>query len=247
MQQIPLLWIWDNVEPVAGFPKGTVSKWSEEEQGELADFLRAARETKAKFLLTSRRDEQAWLHNLPARIPVPPMPFMERVQLARALAEKAGRRLNEIADWRPLLDFTQGNPMTITALVGQALRDGLRTKDQIEEFVRKLRAGEAQIKDEESEGRTRSLAASLNYGFEHAFSEPERKQLALLHLFQGFVDVAALRLMGDPDNEWCLPEVRGLAREAGMALLDRAAEVGLLTVHGGGYYSIHPALPWFFK
>jgi tetratricopeptide (TPR) repeat protein len=247
MQQIPLLWIWDNVEPVAGFPKGTASKWSQEEQCELADFLRAARETKAKFLLTSRRDEQAWLHQLPARIPVPPMPFMERVQLARALAEKAGRRLNEIADWRPLLLFTQGNPMTITALVGQALRDGLRTKDQIEDFVRKLRAGEAQIKDEESEGRTRSLAASLNYGFEHAFSEPERKQLALLHLFQGFVEVSALRWMGQPEGEWCLPEVRGLTRNAGIALLDRAAEVGLLTAIGGGYYSIHPALPWFFK
>jgi tetratricopeptide (TPR) repeat protein len=247
MQQVPVLWIWDNVEPVAGFPKGTASKWGEEEQRELADFLRAACETKAKFLLTSRRDEQAWLHHLPARISVPPMPFMERAQLGRALAEKAGRRLNEIKGWRPLLDFTQGNPMTITALVGQALRDGLRTKDQIQDFVRKLRAGEAQIKDEESEGRTRSLAASLNYGFEHAFNEPERKQLALLHLFQGFVDVGALRAMGAPDGEWRLPEVRGLAREAGMALLDRAAEVGLLTAHGGGYYSLHPALPWFLK
>jgi len=41
--------------------------------------------------------------------------------------------------------------------------------------------------------------------------------------------------------------VRGLTREEGIALLDRAAEVGLLTSHGGGYYGIHPALPWFFK
>ena len=32
-----------------------------------------------------------------------------------------------------------------------------------------------------------------------------------------------------------------------MALLDRAAEVGLLTAHGNGRYAIHPALPWFFK
>ena len=126
--------------------------------------------------------------------------------------------------------------------MGQALRDGLRTKDQIEDFVRKLRAGEAQIKDEESEGRTRSLAASLNYGFEHAFSEPERKQLALLHLFQGFVEVSALRWMGQPEGEWCLPEVRGLTRNAGIALLDRAAEVGLLTAIGGGYYSTEEAL-----
>src|SRR5439155_22091878 len=85
------------------------------------------------------------------------------------------------------------------------------------------------------------------YGFEHAFNEAERRQLALLHLFQGFVDVDALYWMGKTDTEWCLPEVRGLTREAGIVLLDRAVEVGLLTAHGGGYYSIHPALPWFFK
>jgi hypothetical protein len=34
----------------------------------------------------------------------------------------------------------------------------------------------------------------------------------------------------------------GLTHEQGIALLDRAAEVGLLNAHGGGYYSIHPAL-----
>jgi tetratricopeptide (TPR) repeat protein len=247
LRQKPVLWIWDNVEPVAGFPKGTESKWTPEEQRELADFLRAARETEAKFLLTSRRDERGWLGGLPARVPLPPMPFLERLELARGLAEKANRRLTDVEDWRPLLEFTQGNPLTITVLVGQALRDGLRTREQIEEFVRRLRAGEAAFADEAAEGRTRSLAASLNYGFEHAFGEAERKQLALLHLFQGFVNVAALRVMGLPEAEWSLAEVRGLTREEGIQLLDRAAEVGLLTAHGGGYYSIHPALPWFFR
>ena len=175
------------------------------------------------------------------------MPMQERVQLARALAEKHGRRLTDVDDWRPLLQFTQGNPLTLTVLVGQALRDGLKTRDQIDAFVTRLRAGAAAFEDEESEGRSQSLGASLRYGFERAFTEDERKQLALLHFFQGFVDVDVLMLMGDPDADWCLPEVRGLTREAGMALLDRAAEVGLLTAHGGGYYSIHPALPWFFK
>jgi tetratricopeptide (TPR) repeat protein len=69
----------------------------------------------------------------------------------------------------------------------------------------------------------------------------------LLDLFQGFVDVDVLREMGRTNSPWCLPEVRGLTREEGIALLDRAAEVGLLTAHGGGNYGIHPALPWFFK
>ncbi len=175
------------------------------------------------------------------------MPFQERVQLARALADKHGRRLTDVEDWRPLLEFTQGNPLTITVLVGQALRGGIRTREQVEAFVDRLRAGEAAFEDEAEEGRTRSLGASLSYGFEHAFSEAERRQLALLHLFQGFVEVAAMCTMGTFTAEWCLPEVRGLTREAGIALLHRATEVGLLTAHGGGYYSIHPALPWFFK
>ena len=245
--QRPLVWIWDNIEPIAGFPPGTPSTWSEVEQNELADFLRAARRTRARFVLTSRRDELGWLGDLPARVAVPPMPMRERVQLARALAEKYGRRLTEVDDWHPLLQFTQGNPLTITVLVGQALRDGIKTKTQMEAFVARLRAGEAVFEDEPSEGRSKSLGASLSYGFEHAFSDSERKQLALMHLFQGFVDANALVWMGDPKYGWCLPEVHALTHEAAIALLDRCAEAGLLTARGNGRYIIHAALPWFFK
>jgi tetratricopeptide (TPR) repeat protein len=247
LAQIPALWIWDNVEPVSGFPADTESAWSAEEQQELLGFLRALRGTKAKVLLTSRRDEHAWQGNLPTRIAVPRMPMTESLQLVRALAEKHGWRLTDVEDWRPLLAFAQGNPLTLTVLAGQALREGWRTKEQIEAFVSRLRSGEAAFSDEAGEGRSRSLGASLAYGFEQAFSEEERKKLALLHLFQGFVDVDALCIMGDTEASWCLPSVRGLTREEGIALLDRAAEVGLLTAHGGGYYGIHPALPWFFK
>ncbi len=247
LAQIPVLWIWDNVEPVTGFPSGSDSAWSDEEQAELVAFLRAARETKAKFLLTSRRDEAAWLEELPARITVPAMPMTERLQVARALAAKRGRRAEAMRDWRPLLAFSGGNPLALTVLVGQALRDGLAGHEAVQAFVDRLRAGEAGFDDAAGEGRSRSLAASLGYGFEHAFDEEERRRLALLHLFQGFVDVDALVLMGHPEPTWCLPEVRGLSRDDAIALLDRAAEVGLLERHGGGYYGIHPALPWFFR
>ncbi len=247
LRQIPVLWIWDNVEPVAGFPAGAESAWSVEEQRELADFLRDARETQAKFLLTSRRDERGWLGDLPARVELTAMPMQERVQFARALAERHGRRIADVEDWRPLLRFTQGNPLTVTVLIGQALRDDLQTGQQIEAFVTRLRAGESAFEDEASEGRTKSLGASLSYGFEHAFTETERKQLSLLHLFQGFVNVEALCLMGDPGRPESLPELRGLTREAGVALLDSAAELGLLTPLHSDCYLIHPALPWYFK
>lgn len=246
LAQVPVLWIWDNVEPVAGFPAGNPSAWSAEEQAELAAFLRAARKTKAKFLLTSRRGERAWLEDLPTHVAVPPMPLTESLQLARALADKRGRDLSEIEDWRPLLNFAGGNPLAVTVLVGEALRQSFTTRAELESFVARLRAGEAAFPDETGQGRSRSLGASLAYGFEQAFSGEERRQLALLHVFQGFVDVDVLCRMGHPEILCCLPEVRGLTREKGLALLDRATEVGLLTAHGGGYYSIHPALPWFF-
>ncbi|MEP0884629.1 CHAT domain-containing protein [Trichocoleus sp. ST-U3] len=247
LREVPVLWIWDNVEPVAGFPAGTESAWSSAEQQELVDFLRDAQQTQAKFLLTSRRNEQGWLGDLPCRITVLPMPMRERVQLARAVVEKYGHQLTEVEDWRPLLRYSQGNPMTITAVVGQALRNGFRTRQQIEDFVFQLRSGEAEIDDDESEGRSKSLGASLSYGFKDAFNEAECKQLALLHFFQGYVAADLLRLMGDPEQDWCLPAVRGQTLQKWIALLDRATEVGLLTKRGKSSYAIHPVLPWYFK
>jgi len=248
LAQVPVLWIWDNVEPVTGFPARANSAWSQAEQEALAGFLRDLRDkTRAKVLLTSRRDERAWLGDLPVRIPIPPMLTRERVQLARALAGRYGRYLEPLDAWWPLLRFTGGNPLTLTVVVGQALRDGLRTREQIGAFVERLRAGEAAFADERDVGRSRSLGASLAYGFEHGFDEEERKQLALLHLFQGFVNVQVLRVMGDPDTPWCLDAVRGLSDDDWITLLDRAAEVGLLEALGGGYYRIHPAIPWFFR
>ena len=243
LRQVPVLWVWDNVEPVAGFPAGAPSPWSSAEQQELADFLRAARDTKAKFLLTSRRDERGWLGELPRRVPVPPMPMQERVQLARALAAKHGRRIENVGDWRPLLRFTEGNPLTITVLVDQALRHGVRTKEQVDSFTNQLQAGAALVADDTRQGRSKSLGASLNYGFDHAFSETERRRLALMHLFRRLVDVRALCRMGAPKAAWCLPTVRGLTHKDGVALLDRAAEVGIVSAVHDGCYVMHPALP----
>jgi tetratricopeptide (TPR) repeat protein len=244
--QVPVLWIWDNIEQVAGFPTGTPSAWTPEEQHDLKAFLTSLADTKCKVLLTSRRDEQTWLGDLPARIDLPPMPMLERLELARAVAARqpGGAQLFlEVEDWQPLLDFTQGNPLTISILTRQALRDQHTTRAGIESFVTQLRTGAAQVTDDATQGREASLAASLDYGFTHAFTEDERAILALLALFQGFIDIDTLVAMGDPQQPGGpVPAVTSLTR-ARIALLDRAAEVGLLTAHGDGYYDVHPAIP----
>ena len=41
LRQIPVLWIWDNVEPVAGFPAGTESQWTRGGAGRAGRFPEA--------------------------------------------------------------------------------------------------------------------------------------------------------------------------------------------------------------
>lgn len=251
LRQFPLLWIWDNVEPVAGFPAGRESLWTAEEQAELADFLKQVkldRGTRARILLTSRRDEQGWLGGVPRRIAMPRMRRADAALLAQALGRERGLDRRALGHWGPLLDYCAGNPLTLRVIVGQAVRQGLASGGQIAGFVQALRDGGQAIQDvDAAEGRDRSLAASLDYGFRHAFRADELPIVALLHLFQGTADVKALAAMGHKDNEYALPQLQGKSKAQLAGLLDRAAEVGLLTHLDGPYYTIHPALPWYLK
>ena len=250
LRTFPILWIWDNIEPVAGFPEGTESQWTDEEESELRDFLKQVKldnASKAKILLTSRRDEHSWLGGIPRRIPMPRMRNSDAARLALKLGEERNLKRSEIADWQPLLDYCAGNPLTLRVLVGQAVRAGLRGRQQIADFVEAIRSGEQQIEDaDEKQGRDKSLGASLDYGFRHAFKDNELPIIALLHLFQGTVDVDALHLMGEA-VEHALPELKGRSKEHLTGLLERARDTGLLTHLGATWFTIHPALPWFLR
>jgi len=248
LRQVPVLWIWDNVELVAGFPEGTESQWTAGQQQDLADFLKQLKldkATKVKILLTSRRDEQKWLGGIPHRVQIPRMSSADAAGLVLRLGEAKKLTRSDIAKWQPLLDYCDGNPLTLRVLVGQAVKENRREEDEILKFVEAIRSGEKDIQDENrSEGRDKSLGASLDYGFRNAFTEDELPIIALLHLFQGTVDVVALLLMGEA-VEHVLPEVKGKSKEYFTGLLERAADSGLLTQIGPAYFSIHPALAWF--
>ena len=250
LAKLPVLWVWDNVEPVTGFSAGTRSVWNQQEQDELIEFLRdLANRTRCKVVLTSRRDERDWLGDLASRVQLPPMPMRESLQLTAAIIARRAADTPRDLDWRPLLRYTAGNPLTITVVVGLALRERLATSEEIEGFVARVRAGEVALEGEGDAdlGRSRSLAASLDYGFTHAFTDTERSQLAVLHLFRDMVDVRFLHLMGNTKvvGADVVPALAGLSPDAGISLLDRAVEIGLLTSHGAGHYGIHPALPWY--
>lgn len=250
LRMVPVLWIWDNVEPIAGFPAGTESAWTPEEQAELAAFLKQIkldRATNAKILLTSRRDEQAWLGGIPHRVAMPRMTAADAAGLAMRIGAERQLDRRQIVHWQPLLDYCAGNPLTLRIIAGQAVRTGLRDRDQIAAFIQAVRDGEQHIQDaDEAQGRDRSLGASLDYGFRNAFQDDELPIIALLHLFQGTVMVAALELMGKVADH-ALTELQGKTKEHLSGLLDRARDTGLLTHLGGTLYSIHPALPWFLR
>lgn len=225
LRTFPLLWIWDNVEPVAGFPEGSESQWTAAEQNELRDFLKQLKLDHAshvKILLTSRRDELKWLGKTPHRIPMPRMRNSDAARLALKLGEERSLKRSELVAWQPLLDYCAGNPLTLRVLVGQAVKAGLRGRRQIADFVEAIRSGEQQIEDaDEQQGRDKSLGASLDYGFRHAFKDDELPIIALLHLFQGTLDVNALLFMGKA-GEHALPELKGRSEEHLTGLLERA-------------------------
>ena len=258
LAQVPVLWVWDNVEPVAGFPTDTPSAWTQAEQDELGTFLRGlAADTRAKVLLTSRRTESdsAWLGDLPVRVQLPPMPMWERLQFVHALLThlaphpSSARRVQ--VDWRPLLRFTGGNPLTITVSIRQLLRRiPSPTSDEVRQFAASVGAGQALLEDaaDADQGRERSLTASLDYGFREAFTPTDHARLALLCLFRETVNANALRFMGDRAacGADAVPALHGATLQSVVTLLDRAGQVGIVTVDGNGYYGIHPALPWYF-
>ncbi len=233
LRQIPVLWIWDNVEPVAGFPAGSESQWTAAEQAELADFLKQIkldRATQAKILLTSRRDEQGWLGGLPKRIAMPRMSAADAAALAVQIGTERGLDRRQIGQWRPLLDYCAGNPLTLRVIAGQAVRQGLRTQGA----DRRLHPGRARRRAADPGRRRqapgpRPLAGRLA-GLRLPPRLPARR--AAHHRpappVPGHGGCGCARPDGQVATTPC-PNSKGKTKEQLTGLLDRAAEAGLLT------------------
>jgi hypothetical protein len=245
MRDHPVFWIWDGVEPIAGFPRESHSEYSSSEQSDIVRFLEEASSTGSRFLLTSRRDE-AWLGDAIHVVPIPNMPLQERQQLAGMLAAAKGKDL-DIEAWWPLLIASQGNPLTLEVLALQAFRADLRSQGQIESLLREFRTQEGDLSGLDDFAGSDRLAASLGYGFDRGFDQEEKRILALLRLFEGHVHVLSFSLMGFETAEWRLPAIEGIDPEKVDELFGRARDVGLLTRLQPGSYAIHPAVPWFFR
>ena len=252
LNQIPVLWIWDNVGNVEVEDDVGRSPWTPEEQEELANFLRVTRETQAKFLLTSRPASRRWLGGMPAALNLPPLPMRERLQLARALAEKDGASLSDVDDWRPVLKFSEGNPLVVRCLVERMVHEGIETASQVRAFIEKLKSRASAAGEDNQE--TAAVDATLENILSQSLNQNEQRIVALLHLFHGVVNVQRLAAMGEGEESAAAPGIHDLREfrelkedDPGSSVLDRMEALGLLASEGDGFYSIQSALPPFLE
>ncbi len=241
LNRLACLVIWDGFESVAGHPPGTPSSWTAAERDDLRRFLYDLKGGRTRVLITSRSDE-GWLGDVGRPVELPGMKLVEAQRLAVRVLKRAGvsaQKLGELADYNGLLRFLEGNPLAIQIMVPELLRVSG------EELVETLHSHEERAAALFSRiGCERPLAASLSYRLD-ALDAQLRGRLALLGLFQGFVDCDVLAALSRGEN--APQSVRGLGRGEWVAVLDSVAGAGLLRPLGGGCFSIHPALPEFFR
>ncbi|WP_367130741.1 tetratricopeptide repeat protein [Saccharothrix sp. HUAS TT1] len=228
-----ILVIWDNFESVATMPDPTSATpaLSRAAREELRDFLR--RLTGSGLVLITSRTAEDWLGEV-RRIRVDGLGHDEAVQYAdqllapypTAAARRGGR---EFAD---LLHWLNGHPLSMRVILPHLAEHdpgvvlaGLR--------------GTAALPRGHGAGRTGSLTESIDYSLAH-LDPGTRRALHVVCLFHGVVDLNVLGAFSrTPDAPAHLRELDAFGWQA---VLDRAAEVGLLTALGG-VYAIHPALP----
>lgn len=226
-------WIWDNLEVLDDSPESVRA---------FGGFLKEASELGCRFLLTSRRSV-AWAPGATV-VRMPALALDECILLARAICEKRQWGFGNVMTWVPILLYSDGNPMALSAGVLQAIHAGVETKEDMQSLVDAIRSGEVDLAVSDEGGMSRSLTASLRHGIASHFSSEEQSRLSYISLFQGFLNADALVCMGGLGAfPWGLETWQGMSRDEVVDLLGQAADLGLLSQVGPGLFRIHPAVP----
>jgi tetratricopeptide (TPR) repeat protein len=245
LKQKPCLLIWDNFEPVAGFPEGTEPLLSKDERDDLKRFVKELRGGQTWVLITSRREE-AWLDfgysliNLQGLSPVDAQEFA-----AKILQSVGVERKNLPQEYLDLLKLLGGHPLSLRVVLPH-----LQTQTATQ-VIEALRQGLDSLEKKTEAGRDKSLTASLDYSFSK-LSEKARRHLPFLGLFSERVYRYWLTIfVGNPGSEveHAYRNVFGDKIKAvdWEQILNEATEVGILEHLGSTVYKIHPVLPWYLR
>ncbi|MDJ0621144.1 MAG: tetratricopeptide repeat protein [Calothrix sp. MO_192.B10] len=247
LQTQPCLLIWDNFEPVNGFPTGNEPLLTEEERKELKGFLKALRGGKSWVLITSRREE-SWLDCGYTLLNLGGLREEEVEELAGKILQTAGVDKGKLPkEYLELLKLLGGHPLSLRVVLPH-----LKTQTPLQ-LIEALRQGLDTFAGEEEEGRDKSLTVSLDYSFSK-LSEKARRHLPFLGLFSERVNAHWLYHFSGIDEYAQAYQAyqavfgENLQTDDWLAILNEAAAASI--VEHLGYdtvYKIHPALPWFLR
>jgi tetratricopeptide (TPR) repeat protein len=241
----PSLLIWDNFEPVAGFPAGNESLLNASERDSLQRFLKDLRGGKSWVLITSRRKER-WLDCGYSLLDLRGLREQDVEELAAKILQTAGVDRAELSsEYLELLKLLGGHPFSLRVVLPH-----LKTQTP-KQLIEALRQGLDRLDGTPDKVREKSLAVSLDYSFAK-LSERARRHLPFLALFSERVDANLLHLFSsNPDNSYgqAYRAVFGenLQKADWLGLLNEAAEAGILEHLGSTIFKIHPALPWYLR
>jgi len=239
------LLIWDNFEPVAGFPAGNEPLLNASERDSLQRFLKDLRGGKSWVLITSRREER-WLDCGYRLLDLQGLREQDVEELAAKILQTAGvDRAKLPPEYLELLKLLGGHPFSLRVVLPH-----LKTQTP-KQLIEALRQGLDTLDGTPDKEREESLAVSLDYSFAK-LSERTRRHLPFLALFSERVNADSLHgFSGSPDSDFgqAYQAVFGenLQEADWPRLLNEAAEAGLLEHLGSIIFKIHPALPWYLR
>ena len=189
------LLIWDNFEPVNGFPTGNEPLLIGEERNELKQFLKQLRSGKTWVLITSRREE-SWLDCGYTLLKLGGLLEQDVEELAAKILQTAGVDKGKLPqEYLELLKLLGGHPLSLRVVLPH-----LKTQTP-KQLIEALRQGLDTFAGEEEEGRDKSLTVSLDYSF-NKLSEKARRHLPFLGLFSERVNARWLDVFSkSPDDE----------------------------------------------
>ncbi len=245
LQTNPCLLIWDNFEPVNGFPQGNPPLVPAGERDSLKQFLKQLRGGQSWVLITSRREEN-WLDCGYALRGLKGLVETDAVDLAAGILREAGvDRAKLPGEYLELLKLLGGHPLSLRVVLRH-----LKSQTPVQ-LIEALRRGLDTFQGAQEEGREKSLTVSLDYSFAN-LSARARQHLPFLGLFCDRVNAHWLdAFSANPDHDWgqAYWAVFGenLQKSDWIGLLNEATAAGILEDLGGNIYQIHPALPWYLR
>ncbi|WP_248277491.1 tetratricopeptide repeat protein, partial [Brasilonema sp. UFV-L1] len=246
LQTQACLLIWDNFEPVNGFPTGNEPLLNGEERSELKQFLKELRSGKTWVLITSRREE-TWLDCGYTLLNLRGLWEQDVEELAAKILQTAGvDRAKLPKEYLELLKLLGGHPLSLRVVLPH-----LKTQTPVQ-LIEALRRGLDTFAGAEEEGRDKSLTVSLDYSFTK-LSEQAQRHLPFLALFSERVNTIRLHgfSSGEAGKEYgqAYQAVFGenLQKADWLKILNEAAAAGVVEYLGESIYKIHPALPWYLR